>query len=133
MTVTATMFAPKTRNRRWRYALLVWFFASIAFATPSFVNAAAAAAGHDHDRIHAMHAMHDDAPNSGQSQIPDMPVGHDHATMNCCMVSCVATCFGTLQNGAFINLRSASAYLFLADDPLLRSLYLDSDPPVPKA
>ena len=126
--MTVKMFAPKARNRQWHYALLVWFFASFAFTTPSFVNAAAPVAGHDQ-----MHAMHDGTLNSGQSQMPDSPVAHDHATMQSCMVSCVANCFGTLQNSGFVNLTSVTAYLFLADDPLLRSLYLDSDPPVPKA
>ena len=48
--------------------------------------------------------------------------------MQCCMISCVATCSGLLQNGAFVSLRTVSAYLFLTDDPMLRSLYLDSDP-----
>ena len=124
------MFAPKIRYRQWQYALLIWLFASFAFATPSFVNAAAPAAGHDHAQ---MHSMHDGAMDAGRLPVSDMPVGHDHAAMQCCMVSCVATGFGTLQNGAFVDLTTVSTVLFSAADPLLRSLYLDSDPPVPKA
>lgn len=68
----------------------------------------------------------------GQPQTPDMPVGHDHAAMQCCMIFCVASCVGALQNGAFVNLRTMSVHVFTTDDPLLRPLYLDSDPPVPK-
>ena len=126
-TVTATRFAPETRNRWWHFALLAWLFATFALATPSFVNAASTAAGHD---LAHMHLMHGEAMGAGQSQLPDMPAAHDHAAMKCCMVSCVATCFGTLQNGGSLTLTTVSVYLYLADDPLLRSLYLD--PRVPK-
>ena len=124
----AIKFVPKTRNRRWHYALLVWFFASIAFGSPSFADAADPATGHDHAQMLSMH----EAMSAGQQQTPDMPVRHDHGAMQCCMISCVATCGGVLQNGVFVNTRTVSVHLFSADEPLLRSLYLDSDPPVPK-
>jgi hypothetical protein len=133
--VSATTFATTNRNRRWHYALLVWFVASFAFATPSFAttsfaNAAAPVAGHDHAQVHS---MHDGTMDAGQLPISDMPVAHDHAAMQCSMDSCVATSFGTLQNGAFVRLTTVSTILFSAADTLMRSLYLDSDPPVPKA
>ena len=77
-----------------------------------------------------MNAAHHDV--TGTPSQPAEPVQHDHSQMQCCMVTCVTSCGGLLTAEASVNIRMPSIYIFTAIDPRLRSLYLDSDPPVPR-
>ena len=109
--------------------MLIWFFASFSFGSLSFAGSADPAAGHDHMQMLSTH----EAMPGGPPQTPDMPVGHDHAAMQCCMTFCASSWVGALQNEAFVKLRTASVHVLSTDTLRLPLLYLDSDPPVPKA
>ena len=108
--------------------MLIWLFAGFAFGSSSFAGAADPLAGHGHAAMLSMH----EAMSGGQPRTPDMPVGHDHAAMQCCITFCAASCVGVLQNDAFVKMRTVSAYIFSTDGMLMRPLYLDADPPVSK-
>lgn len=111
--------------RRWRYGLIALLFAGFLIGP---ISHASALGSQDVPVSH-----HHDATGGGNAG-PEQPDSraHDHGTTHCSMFSCAPTFTGIHMSSSSQVRLSSSACLFSFDDPMLRSLYLDSDPPVPR-
>lgn len=124
--MTLRGFLTSLKVSRWRYALLVFLCAGLLMGPISSSDAAGSSLKHSHS-----HSLSSDHGNSGS--VPPDNNGHDHSLTHCGVSFCAPSFAGALASTGFNDLSEASRHQYVTDDPLLRSLYLDGDPPVPKS
>ncbi len=113
----------------------------LAVATGQFSFAAVADAAGMHGHSHSEHVLDSLDPDGHgpDGHVPDGhgPDGHvpgenNMAPAHCGASSCAQHCSARLAAGPEFDVSSSVLRLQATDLPLLRSLYLDSDPPVPR-
>jgi hypothetical protein len=100
-----------------------------------------AGGAHHHSPIHSPDPASSDL-GSGDAQLsdhgktgpaPSDKPGQEHGLTGCCVSFC-ALAFAGMSRSIGLDVPTASTCdRFAIDDPLLRSLYLDGDPPVPRS
>ena len=108
----------------WKTILLVLIAAGL-FLSPLAGAHAAGDTGH-HSAPQSHEAHHDGRPDGGNAP-------HEHSALHCCALSCTLTFSGALHTVSPGPKYAKTGEIFFIASVMLRSLYLDSDPPVPKS
>ena len=115
------------RKNLWRVWLAVVVSLGLALGPIAMTSIAHAQEGHGHSTM-----GHND--NSDHSHADDRSAGAmDLKTPHCCSFStCSPTFLGASNSGASALMMPVSAKIMVRNDSLLRTQYLDGDPPVPR-
>ena len=125
--MTVTVLSAIRGISRWHYLLLVLLTLGLFFGPISNLHAAL-------DVSAPTHHQHDHPSDDGNDgPLPAEPSDHDHPAMHCGAFSCAPSFSGALTSANPTVARRVLHSRYTIDDPMLRSLYLDSDPPVPRA
>lgn len=125
--MTFTGFSAIRGVSRWQVLLLASLTLGLFFGPLSNVDAMVG----ENAPMHHPHSHPSDDGTAGPppADIPE----HEHPAVQCGTLSCVPSFSGTLASTVPNVARGVLHNKYTSGGPLLRPLYLDSDPPVPRS